>query len=319
MQTFYEAHKFPVLPFAVVSSGTFDGVHLGHQSILQKVVETARQYNGQSVIVTFFPHPRMFFGQELKLLNTLNERIELIAQTGIDYLLVLKFDEHLANFSAEEFVEKIYIQTTHARKLILGYDHHFGKDRKGNIDFLKGNLYRYPFDLQEIEAKLVEQTTISSTKIRNALLNGDINTATKYLGRYYALSGRVITGDRIGRTIGFPTANLQILENYKLIPAEGIYAVWVTIGARRYGGMLYIGKRPVIGTDAELRIEVNIFEFDENIYHQTISTEFVAFLRTDQPFENLEALQAQLVEDKKNALQILQYSQSAFPFTSKLA
>ncbi|PKQ70017.1 bifunctional riboflavin kinase/FAD synthetase [Raineya orbicola] len=306
MQTFYEAHEFPVLPFAVVSSGTFDGVHIGHQSILKKVVETARLHNGQSVIVTFFPHPRMFFGQEVKLLNTLQERIELIAQTGVDYLLVLKFNEHLANFSANEFVEKIYIQTTHAKKLILGYDHHFGKNRSGNIDFLKANLSRYSFDLEEIPAQDIDQITISSTKIRSALFSKDISTATKYLGRYYTLSGKVIEGDKIGRTIGYPTANLQMTENYKLIPAEGIYAVWVKIDNQRYGGMLYIGKRPVIDKNSELRIEVNIFDFDQDIYGKTITLEFVNFLRNDMNFESLEALQAQLSQDKLAALVALQ-------------
>lgn len=306
MQTFYEAHEFPVLPFAVVSSGTFDGVHIGHQSILKKVVETARLHNGQSVIVTFFPHPRMFFGQEVKLLNTLQERIELIAQTGVDYLLVLKFNEHLANLSADEFVQKIYIQTTHAHKLILGYDHHFGKNRSGNIDFLKANLHRYPFDLEEITAQDIDQTIISSTKIRNALISGDITTANKYLGRCYTLSGKVIEGDKIGRTIGYPTANLQMTENYKLIPAEGIYAVWVKIDNQRYGGMLYIGKRPVIDKNSELRIEVNIFDFDQDIYGKTITLEFVNFLRNDMNFESLEALQAQLSQDKLAALVALQ-------------
>ncbi|MDW8297110.1 MAG: bifunctional riboflavin kinase/FAD synthetase [Raineya sp.] len=306
MHVFHRAEDFPQLPFAVVSSGTFDGVHLGHQSILQKVVETAKYHNGQSVIITFFPHPRMFFGHELKLLNTLEERVELIAQLGIDYLLVLPFDSNLANLSAEEFVQKIYIQTTCAKKLILGYDHHFGKDRQGNIDFLKANLSRYSFDLQEIEAKLIDEITISSTKIRNALLSGDIETANKYLGRYYTLSGKVIEGDKIGRTIGYPTANLQIAENYKLIPADGIYAVWVKIEEKRYGGMLYIGKRPVIDKTPEMRIEVNIFDFDQNIYGNTITLEIVSFLRNDEKFTSIEALQKQLAQDKLNALQKLE-------------
>lgn len=305
MQTFYEAYKFPKLPFAVVSSGTFDGVHKGHQSILQKVVETARLHNGQSVVVTFFPHPRMFFGQELKLLNTLEERIELIAQTGIDYLLVLKFDEKLANLSAEEFVQSIYIHTTHAKKLILGYDHHFGKDRKGNIDFLRKNLHLYPFDLQEIEAQLIDEITISSTKIRNALMSGNIATATAYLGRYYALSGKVIAGDQIGRRIGYPTANLQVAENYKLIPKEGVYAVWVKLETKRYGGMLYIGRRPVVQKGNELRIEVHIFDFQKEIYGKNLTVEFVDFLRQDQDFESLDALQAQLAQDKENAINVL--------------
>ncbi|MCS6796054.1 MAG: bifunctional riboflavin kinase/FAD synthetase [Raineya sp.] len=315
MHVFHRAEDFPQLPFAVVSSGTFDGVHLGHQSILQKVVETAKYHNGQSVIITFFPHPRMFFGHELKLLNTLEERVELIAQLGIDYLLVLPFDSNLANLSAEEFVQKIYIQTTCAKKLILGYDHHFGKDRQGNIDFLKANLSRYSFDLQEIEAKLIDEITISSTKIRNALLSGDIETANKYLGRYYTLSGKVIEGDKIGRTIGYPTANLQIAENYKLIPADGIYAVWVKIEEKRYGGMLYIGKRPVIDKTPEMRIEVNIFDFDQNIYGKTITLEIVGFLRNDEKFTSIEALREQLAQDKLNALQKLKNSTGLENFT----
>jgi riboflavin kinase / FMN adenylyltransferase len=310
MQIFQNTQDFPHLPFAVVTSGTFDGVHLGHQQILQRIIQIAKENNGQSVVITFFPHPRMFFGQDVKLLNTLEEKISLLEKTGIDYLLVLPFNQELSNLSAEDFIQKIYIQTTQAQKLVIGYDHHFGKGREGNFEFLQKRISNYPFDIEEIPAQDIDQIAISSTKIRNALLQGDVKTASKYLGSPYQIKGKVVKGDQLGRTIGYPTANIHVEENYKLIPCDGIYATKVYIENVEYGGMLYIGNRPVIENAFEKRIEVNIFDFNEDIYGKTIQIELVDFIRHDAKLAGLKALQMQLAQDKIDALQKINSLQS---------
>jgi riboflavin kinase / FMN adenylyltransferase len=310
MQIFHNTQDFPHLPFAVVTSGTFDGVHIGHQQILQRIIQIAKENNGQSVVITFFPHPRMFFGQDVKLLNTLEEKISLLKKTGIDYLLVLPFNHELSNLSAEEFIQKIYIQTTQAKKLVIGYDHHFGKGREGNFEFLQKSISEHPFDIEEIPEQDIDQIAISSTKIRNALLQGDVQTASKYLGSAYQMKGLVVKGDQLGRTIGYPTANIHIEENYKLIPYDGIYAVKVYIENSEYGGMLYIGNRPTLQNPSEKRIEVNIFDFEEDIYGKTIQIEFIDFIRPDAKLSGLEALQMQLAQDKIDALQKISSLQS---------
>jgi len=307
MQVITNLQEFPRLPYSVVSSGTFDGVHRGHQKILNRLVEIAQQNNGQSVVITFSPHPRVFFGENIFLINSLDEKIRLLAQTGIDYLLILPFNEALANLEAEEFVEQIYIKATQAKKLVIGYDHHFGKNRRGNFEFLQKNINTYPFEIEEISAQDIEQVTISSTKIRKALLEGDINTANLYLGYHYIFSGKVIQGDQLGRTIGYPTANLKLLDKSKLIPADGIYAVKVHLKGEIFGGMLYIGNRPSL-TNNEKRIEVNIFDFDEDIYGEILEVEFLDFIRPDAKLEGLEALKERLLQDKLEALKILEKS-----------
>jgi len=311
MQIFQNTQDFPRLPFAVVTSGTFDGVHLGHQQILQRIVQIAKQNEGQSVVITFFPHPRMFFGQGVQLLNTLEEKISLLKKTGIDYLLVLPFNQQLANLSAEDFIQKIYIETTHAKKLVIGYDHHFGKNREGNFDFLEKKIWQYPFEIEEIPAQDINEVAISSTKIRAALLKGDVQTANKYLGSAYQMNGVVVQGDKLGRTIGYPTANIHIAETYKLIPADGIYAVRVVVKNKTYGGMLYIGNRPTLQNPSERRIEVNIFDFDEDIYTESICLEFIDFIRPDAKLSGLEELKNQLASDKVESLKKLALLQNS--------
>jgi riboflavin kinase/FMN adenylyltransferase len=307
MQVITNPQEFPRLTYSVVSSGTFDGVHRGHQKILNRLVDIAQKNNGQSVVITFSPHPRIYFGEKVFLLNTLEEKIKLFAKTGIDYLLVLPFDKTLANLEAEAFVEQIYIKTTQAKKLVIGYDHHFGKNRQGNFEFLKKNIHQYPFEIEEITAQDVEEVVVSSTKIRKALLAGDIRTANLYLGYPYALSGKVIQGDQLGRTIGYPTANLTLSDENKLIPADGIYAVKLHLKDEIFGGMLYIGNRPSL-TNNEKRIEVNIFDFDEDIYGEILEVEFLDFIRPDAKLESLEALKERLLQDKLEALKILEKS-----------
>ena len=304
MQVITSLQEFPSLAYSVVSSGTFDGVHQGHQKILRRLVEIARHHTGQSVVITFSPHPRIFFGEKVLLLNSLEEKIKLLAQTGIDYLLVLPFDEALANLEAEEFVEKIYIEVIQTKKLVIGYDHHFGKNRRGNFEFLQQHIQSYPFEIEEISAQDIDDVTISSTKIRNALLCGDIKTANLYLGYGYTFQGKVVKGDQLGRTIGYPTANLQLTDSHKLIPADGIYAVKVRFKQETFGAMLYIGNRPSLENN-EKRIEVNIFEFDKDIYGETLEVEFLDFIRPDAKLNSLEALKARLAQDKIESLKIL--------------
>lgn len=304
MQVVTKLEEFPDLTYSVVSSGTFDGVHRGHQKILQRLVEVAQQNNGQSVVITFSPHPRVFFGENVFLINSLDEKIKLLAQTGIDYLLILPFNETLANLEAEEFIENIYIKAIQTKKLVIGYDHHFGKNRRGNFKFLQENIEKYPFEIEEISAQDIEEVTISSTKIRKALLEGDIHTANLYLGYHYTFSGKVVQGDQIGRTIGYPTANLRLIDENKIIPANGIYAVKVRWQEEEFGAMLYIGNRPSL-TNNEKRIEVNIFEFDKDIYGETLEVEFLDFIRSDAKLEGLDALKERLAQDKSETLKIL--------------
>ncbi|GAB4132021.1 MAG: bifunctional riboflavin kinase/FAD synthetase [Raineya sp.] len=304
MQIITSLREFPDLAYSVVSSGTFDGVHRGHKKILSRLVEVARQNAGQSVVITFSPHPRIFFGEKVHLLTSLDEKIQLLSQTGIDYLLILPFNQGLANLEAEDFVQKIYIEALQTKKLVIGYDHHFGKNRRGNFEFLQQHIQNYPFEIEEIAAQDIDDVTISSTKIRNALHRGDVKTANLYLGYAYRFSGKVVRGDQIGRTIGYPTANLQLLDPYKLIPAEGIYAVKVRLGQETFGAMLYIGNRPSLQNN-EKRIEVNIFEFDRDIYNEILEVEFLDFIRKDAKLQGLEALKMRLEQDKIESLKIL--------------
>jgi len=310
MQIFRDTAHFPALPYVVLSSGSFDGVHLGHQQILKRLVQIAKENEGQSAVITFFPHPRLFFGQEVKLLTTLEEKISLLEEVGIDYLLILPFDKTLANYTAEEFIQKIYIESTHTKKLVIGYDHHFGKGREGNFAFLAKNIAHYPFEIEEIPAKDIDTIAISSTKIRNALVGGDIKTACLYLGRPYTLRGKVIQGDKLGRTLGFPTANLAISESYKLIPQEGVYAVEVWWQGKPYEGMLHIGRRPTLQAKKDLRIEVHLLDFDQDIYEQYLELHFIDFIRENSTFENLTKLTEQLAKDKESCRVILNQYQS---------
>jgi len=311
MEVITNLQEFPPLAYSVVSSGTFDGVHQGHQKILRRLVDIAQENEGQSVVITFAPHPRIFFGEKVLLLNSLKEKIQLLAQTGIDYLLVLPFNQALASLEAEDFVQKIYIETLNTKKLVIGYDHHFGKNRRGSFDFLQQHLQYYPFEIEEISAKDIDDVTISSTKIRNALLLGDVKIANLYLGYNYKFLGEVVKGDRLGRTIGYPTANLPLNDTHKLIPADGIYAVKVRLKQETFGAMLYIGNRPSLENN-EKRIEVNIFEFDKEIYGQTLEVEFIDFIRPDAKLDGLEALQKQLAQDKIASLSILQGLKNQF-------
>ncbi len=318
MYIFHSLSDFPMLDYAIVTSGTFDGLHLGHQKIIERLCQIAKERQGKTVVITFFPHPRMILSsQEVKELFTLDEKINFLEKLGVDYLLVLPFTPEFSQMSPDEFVQKIYLQTLHTKYLVIGYDHRFGKNRAGGLDFLLENQQKYDFEIEEIPQHDIENIGISSTKIRQALQNGNVEIAQQYLGRAYTLQGEVIKGNQIGRTLGFPTANVLVKEPYKLIPKVGIYAVMcfledntysentshnqksILFQKKAYKGMCYVGYRPTLENEKlELRIEVNIFDFEENIYGKILKIAFFKFVRDDQKFNSLEEMTAQIQKDK---------------------
>lgn len=307
MKTYKHINEFTALPNAVVTIGTFDGVHLGHRKILQQLESLSNSSNGETVLLTFFPHPRLVLqpdDNDLKLLSTLQERIHLLEASGIDHLIVQPFDTTFARFSAHEFVRDVLVGKIGTKILVIGYDHHFGRNREGNFKNLEELAPIYNYNLVQIPEHDVHQMAVSSTKIRQALLCSEVHLANELLGYQFEMSGKVVKGDQIGRTIGFPTANIQIAESYKLIPASGIYAVRIRIDKAIFNGMLYIGNRPVIG-GGELRIEVNIFDFSADIYGKEVSIALVDFIRPDQKIDGLEALKQRLEADKIAATKAL--------------
>lgn len=307
MKIYYHPDDFNRLPFAVVTSGTFDGVHLGHRKILDRLQEIARQHQGETVVITYWPHPRLVLHPEdtsLKLLNTFEEKAELLKQAGIDHLVRIPFTREFAQLSSEEFIIRILVQIIGTKKLVIGYDHRFGHNREGSFEELKKNAPRYGFEVEEIPPQDVDHITVSSTKIRRALEQGDVETANLLLGRPYSLRGQVVKGDRLGRLIGFPTANIDIDSHYKLIPADGVYAVTAQHAGQTFNGMMYIGLRPTIG-GIHKTLEVNLFDFDKEIYGDELIVHLHARLRADNRFSDLDELRQQLVLDKKKAEELL--------------
>ncbi len=293
----------------VVTIGTFDGVHLGHRKVIEQLNELARKYNGESVIFTFYPHPRLITSPEetnLRLLTTLDEKITLFEKSGVDHLIVYSFDEEFAQLSYTDFVEQILVEKMKTRCLVVGYDHRFGKDREGGFEYLKNCAERFNFKVEKLDALLIDAENVSSTKIREALQSGDIEKANHYLGYRFTLHGKVIEGNQLGRKIGFPTANIEASDKNKIIPGYGVYAVKVIVNNREYNGMLNIGTRPTFNNNADNRsIEVNIFDFNDNIYNREITLVFVAKIRDEQKFAGVEKLAEQLKNDKNSALKIL--------------
>ena len=292
----------------VLTTGTFDGVHIGHQKIIKRVKQLADKYNGESAILTFFPHPRMVLfpdDNEIKLLNTIEERVELLRKFGIDSLIIHPFTKEFSRLRSLDFVRDILVNKIGTKKLVIGYDHHFGRNREGSFEHLKEYAPLYGFDVEEIPAQEIDDINVSSTKIRKALLKGDVTTASHFLGYCYKITVKVVRGKALGRKLSYPTANIEVQEKYKLIPANGIYAVKVIIDGIKKAGMLSIGERPTI-PDANFAIEVNIFDFNADIYGKTISIEFVKRIRNEEKFDGLDTLKAQLHRDKIAALNILQ-------------
>jgi len=290
----------------ILTLGTYDGVHIGHQSILEKLKKATNQGEYESVVLTFFPHPRMILNQDstLKLLNTIEEKSKLLAHFGIDSLIIHPFDEAFAKLTAEDFVKTVLVEKLNIHKIIIGYDHRFGNNRSANIDDLVNFGIKYNFEVEQISAKEIDAISISSTKIREALLEGNIKKANNYLGYAYFFTGKVVEGKRNGRTIGFPTANIEINEAYKLIPKKGVYIVSSVIENRLVYGMMNIGTNPTLG-DNKQTIEIHFFNFDADIYTKEISISIIEYLRAEQKFESLMALQVQLNKDKEFSLQFL--------------
>lgn len=308
MQLIEDINDFRAPAFSVVTSGTFDGVHVGHQRILDQIKETALLSGGQSMVLTYWPHPRFVLGQsgDLKLLSTFDEKTELLADSGIDFLVKIPFTKEFASLSSEEFIKKILVEKLNTHQLVIGYDHRFGKNREGSFEYLSAHSARYGFEVTEIPRQDVDHVGVSSTKVREALLTGDLHVAKEFLGRPYTLSGYVKDGDRIGRSIGFPTANIEVLEDYKLIPGDGAYAVFAAVNGQEHMGMLNIGWRPTV-SGQERRIEVHLFDFDENIYNKRVTIRFIELLRKEKKFDGIESLKQQLIQDEEAAKKILGY------------
>jgi riboflavin kinase/FMN adenylyltransferase len=307
MKIYHGIDDFSRLDYAVVTSGTFDGVHVGHQKILNRLHEIASRNNGETVVITFWPHPRLVLHPEddtLKLLNTFEEKAELLKEQGIQHLVRIPFTKEFSQYTSEEFIQKILVETIGTKKLVIGYDHRFGHNREGSFEQLKINAPRYGFEVEEIPRQDVDHVGVSSSKVRKALEEGDIDTASHFLARPYALTGRVVMGDKLGRLLGYPTANIEIDTKYKLIPADGIYAVTVLHEHTTYKGMLYIGNRPTVN-GTKRNIEVNIFDFAKDIYGESLTLYFHKLIRGDAKFSDLEGLKVQLGIDKQDALRIL--------------
>lgn len=287
--------------------GTFDGVHLGHRKILEKLTENTQNGNFESLVLTFFPHPRMVLqGQsDVKLLNTIAEKIDLLETIGIQNLIIHPFDETFSKLSAEDFVKTVLVDRFHIQKIIIGHDHRFGRNRTANIDNLIAFGKKYQFEVEQISVQEIKDVSISSTKIRNALTEGNMALANEYLGYEYFLTGTVIKGKQLGRTIGFPTANLQIEENYKLIPRNGVYVVKSIFNQKTIFGMMNIGFNPTVAGN-HLAVEVHFFDFDTDLYDRKIRASMLKYLRPEQKFESVALLKEQLEKDKNAALAFIE-------------
>ena len=295
---------FPSIPNAVVTSGTFDGVHVGHQKILSRLNELAKKNKGETVLLTYWPHPRLVLypkEHHLRLLSTFDEKVSLLRDFGIDHLIVLPFTPEFSQMSSVDFIQQILVDKIQTKCLVIGYDHKFGKNREGSFDYLQAHSEELGFAIEEISRQDIDDMGVSSSKIRIALESGDLPTATSYLGRPYSLTGEVVIGQQIGRSIGFPTANIQVKDDYKLLPKNGVYAVTVQVEDQQYKGMLNLGNRPTVSGEQKT-IEVHLFDFAGDLYHKSLSVNFIQFLREEKKFADLEALKAQLILDQEKAL-----------------
>ena len=307
MKIYQQLTDFHPPHFSVVTSGTFDGVHLGHQKILRRLQELANRKQGETVLLTYWPHPRLILqpkDKSLRLLTSLSEKVKLLEGMGVDHLIILPFTKELSQMSSEEFIRDILVDKIQTKTLVIGYDHKFGKNREGSFEYLQSHSHLFGFAIEEISRQDVDDLGVSSTKIRTALAQGDISTANKYLGRPYDLSGQVVTGQQIGRSLGFPTANIQIADDYKLLPRDGAYAVLAEVNSIQYKAILNIGDRPTVDGEKKT-IEAHLIDFEGDLYGQDLRIYFQEFLREEKKFESLDALKNQLVVDRERAIFIL--------------
>ena len=306
LKIFHSINDFKSTKKTILTLGTFDGVHIGHKKILERVTQNTENEKYESLVLTFFPHPRMVLhGQsEVKLLNTIDERIDLLEKIGIQNLVIHPFDETFSRLTAEEFVQTVLVNRFQIQKIIIGHDHRFGRNRTADINDLIAFGKQHNFEVEQISVQEINDVSISSTKIRNALMEGNMALANGYLGYDYFLTGIIAKGKQLGRTIGFPTANLKIEENYKLIPQNGAYVVKSIIDQKTVYGMMNIGYNPTVA-GKNLSIEIHYFDFDEDIYNQKIAVSILERLRPEQKFGSVDLLKEQLEKDKKTALALL--------------
>jgi len=300
MQIYKNINNLSTFKNAVLTIGTYDGVHFGHQQIIKRLNDIANEINGESVLLTFDPHPRLILHPEddtLKLISTIDEKEELLASFGLNHLVIAAFSKDFASMEAEDYVEKILINNFHPKKIVIGYDHHFGKDRKGNIDLLRQLSNKYNYEVEEISAQTLDEIKVSSTKVRNFLLEGKIKEANLLLAHPFTIKGKVVHGDKIGRILGFPTANIDVSNPHKLIPASGVYAVKIKIDNEFYNGALSIGYRETVFDNSKLTIEVFILDFDGDLYNKDLDMIFVDFLRPQIKYENWDLLKEQIEKD----------------------
>lgn len=300
-------NTLPIFDNPIITMGTFDGVHQGHIQLFNKMKEEAKRVQGTSIVITFDPHPRQFLDPNsgVLLLTPLAQKIDYIIKSGIDHVVVVPFNKAFASLSAQAYVEDFIWERFHPHTLIIGYDHHFGHDRQGNIALLKSYKEKYPFQLIEIPASQLNNIAISSTKLRKAIAEGDLKTALEMTHRHYKLEGIVVKGNQLGRTIGYPTANIKLTEPLQLIPQQGVYSGYLTLAQERLACMINIGIRPTVSAQNSITIEAHIFDFDRTIYDSTVSLEMHSFIRSEIKFASLEALKSQLdldAETAKNAL-----------------
>lgn len=301
MRIYHHISELSHLTNSIVTIGTFDGVHLGHQQIIKRLVELKKKQGGEIVLFTFAPHPRKVLFPEqsdLKLITTTQEKCELLQQFGVDHVLVYPFTKAFSQMQAQDYISDIIAKGLKTKTLVIGYDHRFGSNREGNIETLKQFASTHQFNVEEIPAQEINQLNISSTRIRKAIDEGDVKTANEFLGYSFFVTGTVIKGKQLGRTIGYPTANIFIEDTDKLIPKIGVYAVNVVLHGITYKGMLNVGTNPTTDTDNKIKIEVNIFDFDKDIYGETLKVEFVKWIRNEEKFANLDELKQALANDK---------------------
>ena len=306
LNIFHSINDFTSTKKTILTLGTFDGVHIGHKKILNKLTKNTENEKYESLVLTFFPHPRMVLQEhsDIKLLNTITEKIDLLEKIGIENLVIHPFDETFSRLTAEEFVSTILVDRFHIQKIIIGHDHRFGRNRTANIDDLIAFGKQYDFEVEQISVQEINDISVSSTKIRNALLEGDMTLANEYLGYDYFLTGTVIQGKQLGRTINFPTANLKIEENYKLIPKNGVYIVQSILNEKTVFGMMNIGFNPTVDGQNQ-SIEIHYFDFNADLYNQEIRVSILQRIRSEQKFESVDLLKEQLEKDKKTALAYL--------------
>ena len=303
MRIFNSINDFTATKKTIVTLGTFDGVHIGHNAILDKICKAAAQENLESVILTFFPHPRLIVSNnyDIKLLNTIEEKASLLEKKGIQNFIVHPFDKTFSELSPREFVNQVLVDKLNIQKIIIGHDHKFGKDRAADFNDLINFGKEFGFEVEEISAQQINEVSVSSTRIRNALLEGNVSLAKDYLGYPYVLTGNVVKGNQLGRTINFPTANIEIPEEYKLIPKNGVYVVTINVSNQTFFGMMNIGVKPTLGENKR-SIEVHLLDFDADIYNQKIQVHILEKLREEQKFDSFQALQTQLEKDKQNTI-----------------